>query len=259
MRRLVHAFFVVAIAVGSTAAYAAVLDAAKIAEVKQAATAFETLGKDAYQSGGTPPRQSDPAVKKLLDTVFDTSTLNGPPPLTFAQFLLVNDWLFQVVNAGIVYVTAGTGVENLLTAPSVTPQQQQQMNANVVAFAPEIGRYYDAQLAVTRVEIELVMGEVVAHPDEFKSGNRAQGVDQMRSGLTETLKGVLTTFQISGADPAWLRDRLPALAAIAPSAAKFLQSADKQQLHDLAQTVAGAMTDNTIKTGLTSFAKVLAP
>jgi hypothetical protein len=258
MRRLVQAFCVVVIAVAGAAAHAAQLDAAKIAEVKQAAAAFLALGKDAYKTG-KPPRQTDPAVKKLLDTVFDTSTLDGSPPLTFAQFLLVNDWLLQVVTVGIVYVTAGTGVENLLTAPSVTPQQQQAMNANVVAFGPEIGRYYDAQLAVTRVEIDLAMDEVAAHPDQFKSGPRAQGVDQMRSGLAETLNGVLTTFQVSGVETAWLRDRLPALAGIAPSAAKFLQSADKQKLHDLAQTVAGAMTDDMVKNGLNSFAQAVVP
>ena len=258
MRRFLHAVWVIALIAGSDAAAAAAFDAAKIADIKKASEAFQTLGKNAYQTG-QPPRQSDPTVAKLLDTIFDTSVLNGPPPVTFAQFLDVNNWLMQVVNVGLVYVTAGTGIADFASLKSVTSNQQAQMNANVIAFAPEMGRYYDAQLNVSKVEIDLVVAELVAHPDNYKSGTRAQGISDMRSGLAQTLAGVIETFQLSGVDQAWLRDRLAALAALAPTAAKFLQPDQKQQVHDLAVKVAAASSDDAIKTGLNSIAQALAP
>jgi hypothetical protein len=258
MRRLIRAFWVVALIGGSDAAAAAGFDAAKIAEIKTAGEAFQALGKDAYKTG-LPPRQSDPAVAKLLDTIFGTDVLNGPPPVTFAQFLAVNDWLLQVVNTGLVYVTAGTGIADFTAVTSISAEAQTRMNANVIAFAPEIGRYYDAQLAVSRVEIDLVIAELAAHPDDYKSGTKAQGVGEMRSGLAQTLAGVVETFQLPGIDPAWLRDRLPALLALAPTAAKFLEADQKQQVHDLAVKIAAAASDDAVKAGLTSFAQAIAP
>jgi hypothetical protein len=258
MRRFIRAFLVIALMGGANLAAAAGLDAAKIADIKNAGEAFQALGKNANQTG-QPPRQSDPAVKQLLDTIFDTSVLNGSPPIAFTQFLDVNNWLLQVVNTGLVYVTAGTGIADFSSVTSVSAKAQAQMNANVIAFALEMGRYYDAQLAVSKIEIDLVAAELAAHPDGYKSGTRAQGIAEMRSGLAQTLSGVIETFQLPGADPAWLRDRLPALKALAAPAAKFLQPDQKQQVHDLAVKVAAAASDDAIKTGLNSFAQAVAP
>jgi hypothetical protein len=198
MRRLIGVLWVIALIGAAGTAAAAGFDAAKLADVKKAGAAFLVLGKDAYKTG-QPPRQSDPAAGKLLDTIFNTDALNGPPPIAFAQFLDVNDWLAQVVSVGLIYVTSGTGVADFSAVTGLTAKQQEQMNANVILFAPEVGRYYDAQLSVSRVEIDLVVGELAAHPDNYKSGTRAQGVAQMRSGLAMTLRGVVTTFQIAGA------------------------------------------------------------
>lgn len=256
MQRLVRAFWVIAL-IASGGAMAAGFDAAKIADVKKAGAAFLALGKDAYKTG-QPPRQSDPAAGKLLDTIFNTDALNGPPPVTFAQFLDVNNWLAQVVNVGLVYVTAGTGIADPAGLTSVTTKAQAQMNANVIAYAPEMGRYYDAQLNVSRVEIDLIAGEVAAHPDDFKSGNKAQGISQMRAGLAQTIVGVIETFGLAGVDPGWLRARLPALQALTPTAAKFLQPDQKQQIHDLAAKAAAASGDDAIKAGLSAVAQAIA-
>jgi hypothetical protein len=260
MRRFIGALWVVVlVGGGGDIAAAAGFDAAKIADVKKASDAFVAMGKNAYKTGAQPPRQTDPAVKALLDTVLDTSALAGPPPVTFAQFLDVNNWLMQVVNVGLVYVTAGTGIADFGTLTSIAPAAQEQMNANVIAYAPEMGRYYDAQLAVTKTEIDLIIGELAAHPDAYKSGTKAQGIEEMRSGLAQTLAGVVETFQLPGVDPAWLHDRLSTLLALAPTAAKFLQADAKQQLHDLATKVAAGASDSGIKTGLTSFAQAVSP
>lgn len=260
MRRVIRALWVIVLVGGGGGiAAAAGFDAAKIADVKRAGDAFVAMGKNAYKTGAQPPRQSDPAVKALLDTVLDTSALAGPPPVSFAQFLDVNNWLEQVVKVGLVYVTAGTGIADFGSLTSIAPAAQAQMNSNVISYAPEMGRYYDAQLAVTKAEIDLIIGELAAHPDAYKSGTKAQGIEEMRSGLTQTLAGVVETFQLPGVNSAWLRDRLPALQSLAPTAAKFLQADAKKQLHDLAVKVAAsAPSDSGIAGGLNSFAQAVA-
>ena len=53
---------------------AAALDAGKIAAISKAAKSFVALAKNSA-STGRPPRQSDPAIKQLLDTVFDTTEI----------------------------------------------------------------------------------------------------------------------------------------------------------------------------------------
>jgi hypothetical protein len=256
MRRFIRAFWVIVLIGGTGIASAAGFDAAKIADLKKASDAFAALGKDAYKTG-QPPRQSDPAVKALLDAIFDTSVLSGSPPVTFARFLDVNNWLMEVVNVGLVYVTAGTGFSDFTTLASHTTAAQTQMNANVIAYAPEMGRYYDAQLAVSKVEIDLISAELAAHPDDYKTGPRAQGVGEMREGLAQTLSGVVETFQLPGIEAAWLRDRLPALLALAPTAAKFIETDAKQRLRNLALRVANASSDDAIKAGLNSFAQAM--
>jgi hypothetical protein len=258
MRRVAFAFWLIMVTAGWNLAEAAGFDAAKIADLKRATEAFQALGKDAYETGN-PPRQTDPAVKALLDVVFDTSALNGPPPITWAQFLDVNNWLADVVGVGGVYLTAGTGIADLSTATGFTADQQNRVNQNVITYAPEMGRYYDAQLSVSRAEIELIAAQLAAHPDDFKDGTKAQGIAKMRSGLTTQMTGVLSTFQLSGVDPEWLNDRLPVLHALALSAAKFLTADQKRQLHDLAAQLSGTMSDARVKSGLDAVAQALSP
>ena len=76
-------------------------------------------------------------------------------------------------------------------------------------------------------------------------------------GLKQTLGGVVTSLLTPGLDPAWMRDRLPALKAIAPIAAKFLLPDDRKEIVDLTKQVAGALSDPVIKQDLGDFAKML--
>ena len=240
-------------------AEAAQFDPAHMAAVDKAADAFAKLGKDAYQTG-KPPRQSDPKVAKLLDVIFGTATLNdGPDPVPFEQLDKLNDWLLRVLKTGIVYVCAGTGISDVGKVGSADEKAQLQIGKNLVAFAPEMGRYYDAQLAVARAESDTIAAELAAHPDWFKSDQAMHGLTTTRGGLTQTLIGVVTSFVAPGLDSSWIRDREAALMAIAPTAAKFLEEDSRKKIADSALQVAGTMSDQAVKDGLTDFAKAIAP
>jgi hypothetical protein len=244
------------LAVTCGVAEAAPVDPAQFAAVDKAADAFVKLGKDAYKTG-KPPRQSDPQAAKLLDTIFGTAKLNdGPGPVPFAQLDKLNGWLWCVLQTGAIYVLAGTGVDDINKASSA---DEKQIGLNLVAFAPEIGRYYDAQLAVSRAETDTIVAELAAHPDQFTTSKAVHGLATTRGGLTQTLIGVVTTFPFTGLDPAWIRDREVALMAIAPSAVKFLEADSRKQIADAALQVAEGMTDPAAKDGLIAFAKAIGP
>jgi hypothetical protein len=130
---------------------------------------------------------------------------------------------------------------------------------NVGAFAPEVGRYYDAQLAVSQAESDTLATELTVHPDQFKSDHGVQALATIREGLAQTLIGLVTTFPAPGLDAAWIQDREKALMAIAPSAARFLEADSRKRIAAAALQVADGMTDPPVKDGLTAFAKAISP
>jgi hypothetical protein len=237
---------------------AAALDPGKIATVNKASESFLALAKDSA-STGRPPRQSDPAVKVLLDAVLDTSEIQSGPPQPMAALQDLNTWNFAIVRVGLVYILAGTGIADIAKLQN-TPKTAQQIDRNAIEFAPELGRYLDAQLRIEAAILDTVSAFVssastaqLEHPD-LKSG-----LTKIRAGATQTINGVLTTMPIEGLSDAWRRDRLPALAAIAPIAAGFLLADQARSLRDAATEVAGRITDPTVKAALTSFASAVAP
>jgi hypothetical protein len=261
MRRIALTLLVIALGLCGVSAFAAGIDAGKLAAVKKAASDFLALAKGS-ETSGQPPRGADPKAKALLDTVFDTSVLKTAQPLPSTTMGEVSDWLLQVVKVGSIYILAGTGYSDFSQLGSIdaAAQQklQQQITKNTVAFAPEIGRYFDAQLAVTEALVWSVSADMAARPNEFKSAHAKKGVGQMRAGLANTLTGVVTTFPTEGLSDQWRRDRLPAMAAIAPKAAALLLPAQRKSVHDVALQVAAEMSDASVKSGLTAFAKAFA-
>ncbi|MBV9862035.1 MAG: hypothetical protein JO267_07790 [Alphaproteobacteria bacterium] len=213
------------------------------------------------ETSGQPPRQSDPKVAALLNIVFDTSALNLNTPLPFSDLNNVNDWLLQVLNAGSVYILAGTGYTDFSKIVSLGgPAQealQQKVAANTVAFAPEMGRYVDSQLNVMQALIMIVTADMAADPQKLTGAMQQKGVADMRQGLVTTLVGAITMLPTDGLSDDWRRERLPALAAVAPKAAAFLLPDQRKTVHDISLQVAQTMSDAAVKDGLTAFAQAV--
>jgi hypothetical protein len=260
MSRWLCALCAVAVAIwaGGSPIQAAALDVAKIAAIDKAADGFSAMARDAYRTG-QPPRQTDPAAKALLDIVFDTSPLKTGGPVPFAEIDKLNNWVLRVVTVGSVYIFAGTGVTDFarLQAKPLDETQQRQIELNTAAFAPELGRYFDAEVQLEQALVETTMVELAAHPAGYATPQAEGGLNKMRGGLKQTLTGVIVTMLTAGLEPDWLRARLPPLIAVAPVAAKFLSPADRSELRDIAQEVAGQLTDPGVKSGLDNFAKAI--
>lgn len=207
------------------------LDQAKIADAIKAKDALVALGKDAYQTG-RPPRQSDPKVDALLNTALQLDFVPLDTTLPRSEFGNILTLLTSVLQVGTIYITAGTGT------PDLTKASPAQVDRNTVKFAPEIGRYIDTQLRISKVLIRCLVEAMAADPAAFQNPQTAAGLQQMRAGTAQTVNGVLDTVAIEGLDDTWRRQRIAALAQFAPWAAKFVSEQDVQAIRDHTARVA---------------------
>jgi hypothetical protein len=233
---------------------------ARLTAIKQAADDFLTIAKGS-ETSGQPPRESDPKVKALLDTVFDTAVLNTAQPLPQGDLDNLNEWLSQGLRVATIYIFAGAGYSEYSQVGKLDAAAQQKLGQqvahNTVAFAPEMGRYMDAQLYILGAIAWCMSADLTSEPDEYKSTQAQNGLAKIRNGVVQTLTGVLTTLPMDGLSDTWRRDRLGVLTAITPKVVAFLLPDQRKTVHDTAVQVAAQMTDATVKNGLNDFARTV--
>src|SRR5918997_5162640 len=154
MRGVLRLVAVAAFAFVSGAAGAA-MDQAKVAAAKKAGDDFVAMAKGSETSGKV-PRQADPKVKALLDRVFDRAAL-GPTVLPIAESGKVGELLNNANRIGFVYMLAGTGLTSL-DKLGEDQKAMDQAERNIGAFAPEIGRWFDYQMAIQGAVADSTIG-----------------------------------------------------------------------------------------------------
>jgi hypothetical protein len=231
------------------------LDAGKVDAVTKAADAFTALAGESHQTG-RPPRESDPVAKPLLDVVLDTRELNrGRVP--WDQLLTLNKWNLAVIKVGLVYMLAGTGAKDLAELDD-KPDTAAKVDRNTATFAPELGRYFDAQLRLQGAIMDTVREFLrTARRSQLENSQFKSGLGQIRSGVAQTITGMLGTFTQEGVTDEWRRERLTVANAIAPKAAKFLLAEQKESVRAAAIEVGRQMTDARVKDGLAAFDKTV--
>jgi len=250
MRLTLASLAVLALALGAPAAHAATL-ADTVAAAHAAADQFVALAQGSDASG-KPPRASDPAVGRLLDAVFDVRDL--PADATVADMGPVSDWLTSANRIGQVYVLAGTGQTDAAKAGA---DVSDQANRNMVAYAPELGRYMDTEMGLLRLESQAVADAIAQHPELLSDPTRAKGLADIRQGLADAMTGMVTSLPLDGLTDSWREARMPALLGLAPQAARLLTPDQAAGVAAQAKEVAGATGDATLKGELTAFAASL--
>lgn len=237
-------------------AQAQTLNAAKIDGVNKATEAFLARAKDS-ETTGRPPRYADLAVKPLLDTVFNTKDIEGKP-LPWAAVPLLQDWNKAALKVGLVYYLAGTGTTDAIIV-SKDPQKILKANANTVTFAPEFGRYYDAQLRIHSAMIDAGAAQLATATDDQKRNPAFKtALNNISDSTAKIMTGLLGTFVIEGLSDDWLLLRVVTLLDITPKAAKFLAPDDRDQLKNAAAEVADHVKNPDVKSGVNAIARAFA-
>jgi hypothetical protein len=235
---------------------AAAYDAAKLTAAKIAAAAFASAAQNSEKTGNA-PRESDPAARRLLEAVFDARDLNDGQTVPPQALTALGERMMAGVKVGIVYMLAGTGASDLKQI-GADPDGADKVNLNVVKFAPEIGRFFDFQLRIQGAVVDAVLGRLAtAKPEELARPNFQSGLAHIRQGSARTVSGVIETLAVKGLSDEWRRARMPALVAMGPRLAKFLQADQKQQLKELALARADEMDDAQVKSDLQTFARTV--
>jgi hypothetical protein len=254
MRQMLRIIVVALFAAASGAAVAA-MDPAKVSAAKKAADEFLVMAKGSEASGQV-PRQADPGAKALLDRIFDRSAL-GPTVLPIAESGKIGELLNNANRIGFVYMLAGTGQTDL-SKLAEDQKAMEQAERNIGAFAPEIGRWFDFQMAIQGAIADSTNAFVASAKKEVLERPQVkEGLGDVRSGLAGSLRGVLQTMSSDTLDDAWRRDRLPALNEIAPKAAKLVSAQDAASLKDSATALANALSDDSLKSGLKRFGETI--
>lgn len=210
----------------------ALVDEARVAVAREAAD--ELLRRaEGSATTGTMPRRTDPAVAKLLDTVFDASVLQPTP---ISKIGPIGELARNGNRIGLAYILAGTGRTDTTGADRALLEQ---IDRNTATFAPEVGQFTDFQMATTATMAGSALDFIAsATPAVLDQPKVKAGLGQMRAGFAQTIGGMLKTLTISGIDTDWKLRRLAALDGIADTAARFLGSSEKASLKLLGQQIA---------------------
>lgn len=226
----------------------AVLDRAKISAAEKAANDFARLGRDSFKSG-QPPRESDPAVKALLDIAFDSSA-GSPSSIEFSDLPRINQWMANGDKIGIVYMLAGTGTSNLAQA-ATNPKTAKLIPKNIASFQVEYGRFTDFQLALWNLALDAIVAKIDAASEaERKNPKFVGGYIQFSNIIAQSIAGVLSTFATDGITDEWRRARLVPLKEIVPKARQALPLPMREKLRELAREVGDNSENTEIKASL---------
>lgn len=225
------------------------IDQKKIAAAQKAAADFVKLAGNSAKTG-KPPRESDPAVKALLDTVLDTSAMNTPE---FSDIPKITQWLANADKVGLVYMMAGTGTNNLANARN--PKIANRIGKNIAEYQDEYGRFVDFQLALSGFTLDAVRAKMASASDkERKDPKFRGGFLQASSAIVQTVAGTLSTFTADGITDDWRRARMPPLNAIAPKIAETLPKEMRDKLAEMTREIGGQVKDPEIKNSVSAFA-----
>jgi hypothetical protein len=253
--RLFHRLIAIALCLIVSGPALAAMDPAKVATAREAADEFLALAEGS-RTAGQMPRQTDPKVKALLDRIFDRTVL-GREVLPIAESAKVGELINNANRIGFAYMLAGTG----LTDPDAIendPKAAEVAEQNVVTYAPELGRWFDYQMALQgAIADSMVAFLASAKKDVLERPQVKSGLGHVRQGLAGSIAGMFQTMSDDALDDAWRRDRMAYLNELAPKAAKLLPPDDAKTLQEQAGALADAVSDPELKAALKGFGETI--
>ena len=220
------------------AAQAASLAPGRIAAIDQAADAFLAKAAAAKKTGLV-PRQSDPTVGALLDTVFDTDDLSHGP-IDYSDVDKLDHWLARLNAVGRVYLAAA----------------KQARDAGL--FGAEIGRYYDASAAVMQAMVDCQIANLNAHSGAKLGDADERKLAALRNAVATAFGSLIEVFTAPGLTVGWAQDRLNALSAAAPSMARFLTAEQLANLRATTRRMIAEIRNKPLRASFERLAAVLA-
>jgi len=208
MRRLLAGLLTVLCLLG--AAHAASLSPERIAAIDKAAGDFLARAAAAKKSGLV-PRQADPAIGPLLDTVLDTRDLSHGA-LPYADYDRLADWKERIIKVGQVYLYAARQLRDF------------------GIFAVETGRYIDGVVVVLQAMADTMAVAADGHAGALSAAEQKKAAELHTAIVSNLSEIVGKELRVPGVTVDWVQQRLAVLEAAAPSFARTLKPAELARL-----------------------------
>jgi hypothetical protein len=245
------------VALGSVSSATAQIDSRKLAAAQKAATTLGERAKGSEKTGEA-PRVTDPAIKQLLETIFDVRDIQAAKAIPFQALSPLGERISTSTKIGLIYMLAGTGASDISQAAN-DPTIGEKINLNVIKYPDEMGRYFDFAVTVHGAITDSMLSHLSsAKPAELARPNFKSGLENIRDGAARSVSGVIETLAVNGLTDEWIRARMPALMAVAPKLNKFLLPEQKEELRKLAIACADVTDDAQAKKSLQDFAVIIA-
>ena len=243
-------------ALGSVGSATAQIDSKKLPAAKKAAASFVERAKGSEKTGEV-PRVSDPAIKQLLETIYDIRDIEAAKAISFQALSPLGERIAISTKVGLIYMLAGTGAADLSQA-TADPTIGEKINLNVIKYPDEMGRYFDFAVTVHGAITDSMLSHMSsAKPADLARPNFKSGLENIRDGAARSVSGVIETLAVNGLTDESIRARIPALMAVAPKLNKFLLADQKEELQKLAIACADVTDDAQSKKSLQDFAAVI--
>jgi hypothetical protein len=229
--------------------------AARSAVADRAADKLVAMARGS-ETSGIAPRQADPVAGPLLDQVFDMSAL-PTLPRDVADLPPMNRWGAAMMKVGQVYVLAGTGFTDASNA--TTDAAAAQSLRNTITYAPELGRFFDAQAVLLSTECASLYYLQVAHPSAADADQRAAMMQDLQYKIEKDYSNEIGFMLNSGPTDAWKAARIKVLATEAPRISSLLLPNNWGHLQRQARQVAAQSADPALKAELELFATRIEP
>lgn len=232
------------------------IDSRKLPAAREAVALFVQRTKGSEKTGEV-PRMTDPAVKRLLDTIFDTADIAATKAIPFQSLTSLSDRMLVGNQVGVIYMLSGTGSSDLGQLGNDAGAAD-KVNLNVVKYPEEMGRYLDFAVTMQATIAEVVQNFMSgAKPADLARPNFQSGLADVRGGATRTVLSAIETLAIIGLTNEWIRERLLAITAAAPKLKSFLLADQKEELRKMALACADVTDDVPAKKALQDFARAM--
>lgn len=245
------------VVLGHSAPVPAQLDPRKLPAANEAIASFAERAKGSERTGQM-PRLTDPAVKRLLDIIFDIGDIAAAKSIPFESLTALSDRMMVGNQVGMTYMLSGTGTTDPAQLAN-DAEAADKINLNVIKYPDEMGRYLDFTVTIQAAIAEVMQTYLAsAKPADVARPNFQSGLGHVRSGATRSLSGALETLAINGLTNEWIRARLVVITSAAPKLKNFLLADQKDELRKMATAVADVTDDAPAKKALQDFARVIA-
>jgi hypothetical protein len=212
----------------------------------QAALPRFTALTEAAKASGDMPRIADPAVRVVLDAIWDVRPLDPGRRATVADLPVL-----------VRFCEAGGKVWQTYFQFSSRGTGNPDLEANMSRFADEIMPGLAFSVRCSGATLEAAVAFLGSLPADQMNQARRDGWNRMRAGTVQVIQGTLTTLGDASVAPGHVERLARALNDSAPRFAAGLEPTERQAVVALTRAALTKVTQPIAKSSLEAFATTL--